>query len=49
MSKQLLYLSFVLFVNNISFYYVVFYVPECGSDYDELKDIILANGGLVVD
>lgn len=27
----------------------MFYVPECGSDYEELKEVILANGGLVVD
>lgn len=49
MSKQQTISIFVLSYNNISFYYVVFYVPECGSDYEELKEIILANGGLVVD
>jgi|TARA_B110001450_G_C17449780_1_gene411517 hypothetical protein len=27
----------------------VFYIPECGKVYDELKDLIEANGGMVVD
>jgi hypothetical protein len=28
---------------------MMFYVPECGSEYDELKKCIEDNGGLVVE
>lgn len=27
----------------------MFYVPECGEEYIELKDIIVSHGGLVVE
>lgn len=27
----------------------MFYVPECGDDYFELKNLIHSHGGLVVD
>jgi len=31
------------------FLYIVFYIPECGAHYDELKELIELHGGMVVE